>query len=328
MNARNRFARGLVAVIAMAFTGIAVAQGDAYPSKALKMIVPYPPGGAADLTGRLLAQKMSESMKQPVVVENRPGANGGIGAEAVAKSAPDGYTLLVADRGALAINPSIYQKLPYDPLKDFADIGVATEAPYVLVAHPSLNASTVREFIAVAKAKPGSIAYGSYGIGSMPQLNFEAMSRNVGIELLHVPYKGSSPAVQAVVAGEVGVTISSAPAILGFMKDGRLRVLAIGADKRLPLLPDVPTLAEAGVKGDLLVPVYFAVAAAAGTPPAIVARLNDEMRRALTAPDVVEKLTANGLVPVASSPQAMAALVAQDVAKFAALVKTIGIKPE
>lgn len=328
MNARNRFARGLVAVIAMAFAGIAVAQGDAYPSKALKMIVPYPPGGAADLTGRLLAQKMSESMKQPVVVENRPGANGGIGAEAVAKSAPDGYTLLVADRGALAINPSIYQKLPYDPLKDFADIGVATEAPYVLVAHPSLNASTVREFIAVAKAKPGSIAYGSYGIGSMPQLNFEAMSRNVGIELLHVPYKGSSPAVQAVVAGEVGVTISSAPAILGFMKDGRLRVLAIGADKRLPLLPDVPTLAEAGVKGDLLVPVYFAVAAAAGTPPAIVARLNDEMRRALTAPDVVEKLTANGLVPVASSPQAMAALVAQDVAKFAALVKTIGIKPE
>lgn len=328
MNARNRFARGLVAVIAMAFAGIAFAQGDAYPSKALKMIVPYPPGGAADLTGRLLAQKMSESMKQPVVVENRPGANGGIGAEAVAKSAPDGYTLLVADRGALAINPSIYQKLPYDPLKDFADIGVATEAPYVLVAHPSLNASTVREFIAVAKAKPGSIAYGSYGIGSMPQLNFEAMSRNVGIELLHVPYKGSSPAVQAVVAGEVGVTISSAPAILGFMKDGRLRVLAIGADKRLPLLPDVPTLAEAGVKGDLLVPVYFAVAAAAGTPPAIVARLNDEMRRALTAPDVVEKLTANGLVPVASSPQAMAALVAQDVAKFAALVKTIGIKPE
>lgn len=328
MNARPCIARCVIAVVATVFAGIAVAQGDVYPSKALKMIVPYPPGGAADLTGRLLAQKMSESMKQPVVVENRPGANGGIGAEAVAKSAPDGYTLLVADRGALAINPSIYQKLPYDPLKDFADIGVATEAPYVLVAHPSLNASTVREFIAVAKAKPGSIAYGSYGIGSMPQLNFEAMSRNVGIELLHVPYKGSSPAVQAVVAGEVGVTISSAPAILGFMKDGRLRVLAIGADKRLPLLPDVPTLAEAGVKGDLLVPVYFAVAAAAGTPPAIVARLNDEMRRALTAPDVVEKLTANGLVPVASSPQAMAALVAQDVAKFAALVKTIGIKPE
>lgn len=329
MIALPRIARCIIVLAAIACASIALAQSDAsYPVKPVRVIVPFAPGGASDLTARILAQKMGDAMQQPFVVENRPGANGSVGAELVAKSAPDGYTLLVLDRGGLSINPSLYQKLAYDPLKDFAAIGVATDAPYVLVAHPSLGASNLREFIAVAKAKPGSIAYGSFGIGSMAQLNLEALSRNLGIELLHVPYKGTSPAVQAVVAGEVGVTISSAPAILGFLKEGRLRALAIGANQRLPLLPEVPTLAEAGVNGDLLLPGYFALAAPAGTPPAIIAKLNEEMRRALFAPEVVERLTANGLVPVASSPQAMTALVAQDMAKFAALTKAIGIKPE
>jgi len=307
----------------------AFAQADArYPARPIRLIVAFPPGGAADLTARVLSQSMSESLKQPVLVENKPGANGVLGADTVAKSAPDGYTLLLTDRGALAINPSLYAKLPYDPRKDFEYVGIATEAPYVLVAHPSLGATNVRELIALAKAKPGAIAYGSYGIGSMPQFNLEAFSRANGIELRHIPYKGAAGAVQAVVAGEIGITITSAPAALGFLRDGRLRALAVGSSTRLALLPDIPTLGEAGVQGDLLLPTYFAVAAPAGTPAPIVARLHDEMQKALAAPENVQKLTASGLVPAKGSSREASAQVAKDIDYFAAQTKALGIKAE
>lgn len=305
----------------------ALAQTD-FPTKPIRMIVPFPPGGGADLTARTLAQKMGESMKQSIVVDNKPGANGSLGADLVAKSAPDGYTILLTDRGSLSVNPALYEKLPYDPLKDFSYIGIATDGPYVLVVNPSLNVKTLAELTALAKSKPGKLNYASFGIGSMPQLNIERMNRTLGIDLVHVPYKGAGPAALATVSGEVGVTISSVPAVQGFIKDGRLRALAVGSDKRFVLLPDVPTMGEAGGGADTLIPTYFALAAPAGTPPAVVAKLNAEMRKALALPDVAEKLVNVGLVPTGSSSEAMTAEVKQDVPRFGALVKSIGIKPE
>ena len=331
MHASIRTFAVLVAAVATAMLALAApaahAQAD-YPTRPIKLILPFPPGGGADLTARSLAQKMGETMGQSIVVENKPGANGALGTEAVAKSAPDGYTLLVTDRGSLAVNPHLYAKLGYDPLRDFAFVGIATDGPYVLVANPSLNVKTVAELAAASKAKPGTINYASFGIGSMPQMNLEALNRKLGIDLVHVPYKGAGPASQAVVAGEVGVTIASVPAVQGFIKDGRLRALAVGSDKRFAVLPDVPTMKEAGVDGDILVPTFFALLAPAGTPPAIVAKLNAEMKKALADPAIAERLTAAGLVVNGSSPEVMANTVRQDNARFGALVKAIGIKPE
>src|SRR4051794_784686 len=207
------------------------AMAQTYPTKAIRLVVPFTPGGASDLTARTVAQKMSEQMGQTVVVDNKPGANGVLGIDIVAKAPPDGYTLLLTDRGSLTVNPWLYQKLPYDVQKDFAFIGVITDGPYVLVANPKLGVSTVKELVALSKSKPGSVNYASYGIGSMAQLNLEAFNQKLGTDMMHVPYKGASPAAQAVVSGEVGVTISTVPAVQGFIRDGRLRALAVGADK-------------------------------------------------------------------------------------------------
>lgn len=328
-----KFQNRVLAIAAVAITTMALslptfAQADAYPTRPLKLIVPFPPGGGADLTARTLAQKMGESMGQSIVVENKPGANGALGSDMVAKSSPDGYTILLSDRGSFSVNPALYSKLPYDPLKDFSYIGIATDGPYVLVVNPSINVKTLAELTALSKAKPGTLNYASYGIGSMPQLNLEALNRKLGIDLVHVPYKGAGPAAQAAVAGDVQVTIGSVPAVQGFIKDGRLRALAVGSDKRFALLPDVPTLLEAGGGADTLIPTYFALAAPAGTPPAIVARLNAELRKALADPVVAERFIAAGLVPTGSTSEAMTNLVKQDVPRFNALVKSIGIKPE
>jgi tripartite-type tricarboxylate transporter receptor subunit TctC len=304
------------------------AQAPAYPTRSIRLVVPFSPGGASDLTARTLAQKMGESMGQAIVVDNKPGANGVVGIEAVAQSHPDGYTILLTDRGSLTVNPSLYVKLSYDPVTDFNDIGIATDGPYVLVANPKLGVKTVQELVALSKSKPGTISYSSFGIGSMAQLNLEAFNQKMGTDMLHVPYKGASPAAQAVVAGDVGVTIAAVPAVQAFIKDGRLRALAVGADKRFAVLPDVPTMAEAGASNDILLPTYFALLAPANTPAPIVAKLNAEMKKALADPVVAERLESAGLVPVGSTPEAMAASIKQDLPRFAALVKRIGIKPE
>ena len=299
-----------------------------YPSKPIRLIVPFPPGGASDLTARTLGQKMSEGLGQPVVIDNKPGANGVVGIDVAAKAPPDGYTLLLTDRGSLTVNPWLYQKLAYDPVKDFAYVGIITDGPYVLVANPKLGVSTVKELVALSKSKPGTVNYASYGVGSMAQLDLEAFNQKMGTDMLHVPYKGAGPAAQAAVAGEVGVTIATVPAVQGFIKDGRLRALAVGSDKRFAVLPDVPTMTEAGAPNDILVPTYFALLAPAGTPPAIVARLNAEMKKALADPQVVERLASAGLLPNGGTPDAMAASVKSDLPRFQALVTSIGIKPE
>jgi tripartite-type tricarboxylate transporter receptor subunit TctC len=316
------FAAALVAV------PLVQAQPAAYPTKQIRLIVPFSPGGASDLTARTLAQKMGESLGQTIIVENKPGANGVLGIDFVAKAPPDGYTLVLTDRGSLTVNPSLYKQLPYDPLKDFSYIGIATDGPYVLVANPKLNVGTVQELVALSKAKPGTINYASYGIGSMSQLDLEAFNRKMGTDMLHVPYKGASPAAQAAVSGDVGVTIATVPAVQGFIKDGRLRALAVGSAKRFAVLPNVPTMTEAGAPDDILVPTYFALLAPAHTPVPVVARLNAELKKALADPTVVERLGDAGLVMVGSTPDEMAASVARDVPRFAELVRQIGIKPE
>lgn len=304
------------------------ASAQTYPAKPVHLVVPFPPGGASDLTARTIGQKMSEGLGQSVVVENKPGANGVLGIDAVAKSPADGYTLLLTDRGSLTVNPWLYQKLPYDSVKDFAYVGIITDGPYVLVANPKLGVGTVKELVELSKAKPGTLNYASYGVGSMAQLNLEAFNQKMGTDMLHVPYKGAGPAAQAAVAGEVGVTIATVPAVQGFIKDGRLRALAVGSDKRFAVLPDVPTMAEAGAGSDILVPTYFALLAPAGTPPAVVARLNAEMKKALADPQVIERLAGAGLVANGGTPEQMAASVKADLPRFSALVKSIGIKPE
>jgi tripartite-type tricarboxylate transporter receptor subunit TctC len=319
----------LFVLVALAlFAPRLVAQAPVYPTKPIKLVVPFSPGGASDLTARTLAQKMGESMGQSVVVDNKPGANGVLGIDAVAKSPADGYTILLTDRGSLTVNPSLYVKLPYDPVKDFSYIGIATDGPYVLVVNPKLGVKTVNELVALSKAKPGTVNYSSFGIGSMAQLNLEAFNQKMGTDMTHVPYKGAAPAAQAAVAGEVGVTIAAVPAVQGFIKDGRLIPLAVGSDKRFAVLPDVPTMTEAGAPNDILVPTYFALLAPANTPPAVVAKLNAELKKALADPAVAERLASAGLIPSGSTPEAMAASVKQDLPRFNALVKSIGIKPE
>jgi len=318
----------VLVLLLAALSSAAGALAQTYPAKPIRLVVPFPPGGAADLTARTLGQKMGDQLGQPIVIENKPGANGVLGIDTVAKAAPDGYTIVLTDRGSLAVNPSLYAKLPYDPLKDFAYIGIVTDGPYVLVANPKLDVKTPQELVALSKAKPGTLSYASYGVGSMPQLNLEAFNQQMGTDMLHVPYKGAGPAAQAAVAGDVSVTIAAVPAVQGFIKDGRLRALAVGSDKRFAVLPDVPTMKELGAPGDILVPTYFALLAPAGTPPAIVEKLNAEMKKAIADSVVAERLSGAGLLPQGGTPEAMAASLKQDVPRFAELVKKIGIKPE
>ena len=271
---------------------------------------------------------MGDAMKQPFVVENRPGANGSIGAAAVATAAPDGYTMLLTDRGALGVNPSLYKKLAYDPAKDFEYVGIVTTAPYVLVVDPKLPVQKLEDFLKFAKANPGKINYASFGIASMAHLNLEALKARAGIDVVHVPYKGAGPAVQGVVAGESGMTIASPAAVLGFVREGRLRALAIGAKQRSPLLPSVPTLAEAGIDEDVLASTYFAFAVPAGTPRAIVERLHAEMRRAVAASDVADRLGNAGLDPTGGTPEDLAETVRRDIPRFRKIIQDVGIQPE
>jgi tripartite-type tricarboxylate transporter receptor subunit TctC len=319
--------RFLLVFVLFVNSGATLSQ-EAYPARPIRLIVSFTPGGGADLTARTVGQGMSETLRQPLVVENRPGANGLVGASVVAKSAPDGYTLLLTDRGALGVNPSLYKSLPYDPLQDFEYVGIVTSAPYVLVVDPKLTAKSLGELARLAKAKPGAINYASFGVASMAQLNIEALKARLGIDLTHVPYKGAGPAVQAVVAGEAGVTIASPAAVLGFVRDGRLRALAIGTQSRSALLPEVPTLVEAGADDDTLVPTYFAFALPAGTPRPIAERLHEAMRRSLAAPEVAERLGAAGLEPTGGTGEALRELVRRDIPRFRRIIQDIGIQPE
>lgn len=303
---------------------VAIAQ-DAYPSRPIRMIVAYPPGGAVDVMARSVAQKLQESLGQPVPVDNRPGGSGVIGAQAVAKSPPDGYTVLVIDRGALTINPYLLKTRPYDPTQDFAYTGVSTELNYVLAVSSSFPAKTFQEFVKMAKARPGALNYGSFGVGTIVQLNFEQLSSHLGIRLTHVPYKGAAQTSLGVLGGDVAIMMSSIAGVSAFLRDGRMRALAVSGPTRSPQLPDVPTVAEVGGGSDTVVPTYFTYALPAGTPRAIVAKLNAELGRAQAAPEVAERLAAAGLEPRTSTPEEFTASVKADSARFARLIGTLDI---
>ena len=313
-----------LAVLLLVFASPALAQ-DSYPSRPIRMIVAYPPGGGVDVMARSVAQKLQETLGQPVPVENRPGGSGVIGAQAVAKSPPDGYTLVVVDRGALTINPHLLKTPPYDPLQDFAYTGVASELHYVLTINSSLPAKSFQEFVQMAKAKPGAMNYGSFGIGTIVQLNFEQLNQQLGIHLTHVPYKGAPQTALGVLGGDVQIMMSSIAGVTAFLKDGRMRALAVSGPKRSPQLPDVPTVSEVGGGSDTVVPTYFTYAAPAGTPRAIINKLNAELTRAQQAPDVADRLAKAGLEPLTMTPEEFTQGVRRDSERFGKLIKALAI---
>ena len=316
--------RFVLFLVTASFSCFCVGQ-EAYPSRPIRMIVAYPPGGAVDVMARSVAQKLQESMGQPVPVDNRPGGSGVIGAQAVAKSPADGYTVLVIDRGALTINPHLLKVPPYDPVQDFAYTGVATDLHYVLAVSSSLPAKTFQEFVQMAKAKPGAMNYGSFGIGTITQLNFEQLSSHLGIRLTHVPYKGAAQTSLGVLGGDVAIMMSSIAGVSSFLKDGRMRALAVSGPKRSPQLPDVPTVAELGGGSDTVVPTYFTYALPAGTPRAIITKLHGELSRAQAAPEVAQRLASAGLEPTTATPEEFTEGVKRDSERFAKLVKSLAI---
>ena len=318
----------LLTAVVGAMPGTSRAADADYPSRPIRVVVPFPAGAGADSNARLIGQKMAELLKQPVIVDNRPGANGMIGTEAVAKAAPDGYTMLFTDRGALGINPSLYKKLPYDPNKDFDYVGIAVWGPYILVANPKTPYTTLAGLSDFAKKNPGKINYASFGNGSMTQIGTEMLSSALGIQMTHVPYKGGAPALTAAMAGEVDIALITIGPALGGLKEGRVKPLFVGTTTRLSILPDVPTAREAGVDPEAIPKTYFGFALPAGTPPAIVKTLSEAARKAVSTPDVSARLINAGFEPATVSPQEMKAVVGRDVADFHKITTRLGIQPE
>lgn len=312
---------------ALAPATIAFGQAGKWPERAIKLVTPFPPGGGADYAARVMAPKLSEGLGQPVVVENKPGAGTAIANDAVAKAAPDGYTILQANRD-MAINPAVQLSLPYDTIKGFEWIGNGVNTPLILCVNPKVEAKTVAELVALAKAQPGKVTIGNFGIGGLVHLNVESMLRHYGIEMLSVGYKGAGPTLAAVVAGETQVVLSALTGALPFVADNRLRPLAVSLEQRSKLLPNVPTFIESGAKPDTVVPSFFGLAAPAGTPKPIIERLSAELKRVTALPDVIEKLEQGGLVPTFSTPAEFEAQVKADVERFGKLVKEVGIKPQ
>jgi tripartite-type tricarboxylate transporter receptor subunit TctC len=303
------------------------AAGQSWPAKPVRMLVPFPPGGGVDFAARIVGRHLAERLGQPVVVENRAGANGIIALEALKLAAPDGYTVAAASNGPLVINPSMYLKLPYDPVRDFAAIGRLVDFPLLLVAHPSVPARNVAELITLAKAKPGTLAYSTPGIGNGGHLSTELFASMAGVDLLHVPYKGTAPAVTALLAGEVSLSLSSIPTVLPHIRAGKLRALAVGNAARLASLPEIPTIAESGVPGYEAFS-WAGLIAPAGTPPEIVTRLNRELVQVLSRKDLAEQLANDGALATPSTPQELSAYIKTELVKWAAIVQLAKIKPE
>ena len=327
----KRFVQSLVlassaALLSTVPTGTALAQ--AYPTKPIRIIVPYAPGGATDIMGRVVAQRLGEILGQQVLVDNRPGANTGIGTEAVAKSAPDGYTLLFTNDATFVLNPALFATLSYNMTRDFAPVATVAYLNLALVVASNLPVNNFAELVAYTKAKPGSISYGSYGVGSQAHLMGEMYKKHTGSDMVHVPYKGSAPAVADVIGGQVVFTFPAIPTVQGFIKAGRVKVLAISGDKRSPLLPEVPTFAEVGAK-DLDIGAWYGFFAPTGTPRDVVARLNVAVSTMLSNQEFVDKqLAPQGMLPMNNSPGEMTALMKSESERMTRIIKLSGAKVE
>jgi tripartite-type tricarboxylate transporter receptor subunit TctC len=306
----------------------AYAQGAAaYPAKAIRLVVPFTPGGSTDILARAIGQKLNEAWGQPVLIDNVPGAGGSIGADKVAKAPADGYTLLMGHIGTLAVNPSLYPNLPYDPIKSFAPVAWVARVPNVLVVHPSVPVKSVKELVALAKAKPGQLNYGSGGNGSAANLATEYFKLQTGSSLLHIPYRDTAPAVTDLVGGQIQVLFTGAPAVINQVKAGQLRALAVSSPKRLDALPDLPTVAETGYKG-FEADQWYGVVAPAGTPPDIVAKLNTQINLALNSLELKTRLATEGAIATPDTPANFGKLIATEIARWKPVISGGRVKAD
>jgi tripartite-type tricarboxylate transporter receptor subunit TctC len=320
-------ARLLRCILALGLCQLSCATAQPYPGKPIRLISPYAPGGGSDTLARVIGPKLTESWGQPVIIENRPGAAGSIGAEAAARATPDGYTLLVTPNAVLTINPHIYPKLRYDPTRDFEPVTIASNSPYLLVVHPGLPATTVKELIAHARARPGQLTYSSSGNGSSTHLAGVLFSQLAGVSLLHVPYKGAAPAIVDLLGGQIQMRFSSVVPALPHVRAGKLRALGISSARRYAPLPEIPTINEAGLPG-FIVESWYAILAPARTPRAIVSKLNSEIVRHLQSDDMKARMAADGAEAIGSTPEVLAKWIRDDLARWAKPVRDSGAKAE
>jgi tripartite-type tricarboxylate transporter receptor subunit TctC len=311
----------------LVLAGSAAAEADDYPNRPITLVVPFPPGGSTTIVARIIGDKLAEALGQQIVVDNRGGAGGTIGTRAVSKSAPDGYTLLLGYTGTLAIGPTLYPGAGYDPRKDFEPIGMIGHAPNSLVVHPSFNVHSVKELIAYAKANPGKVNYGSAGVGTVSHVAGVYFANAAGIQLTHIPYKGTGPALADLLGGHIPMAFAPIPATHASIAEGTLRGLAVTSAKRSSLLPDVPTIAEAGVPG-FEASLFYGLVAPAGTPRPIIDKLNKALRDVLATDEVRKRLATDGAEPVPGTPEAYAIHIDQDETKWSKVVRDAGARAE
>jgi len=315
----------VVATLAAATVAPVIAAGELYPNKPIRLVVPFPAGGPLDAVARAVGQKLTDAWGQPVVIDNRPGAGGNIGAELVAKSAPDGYTILEAALSTHAVNVSLYSKMPYDPIRDFAPITLVAVTPNVLVVNPSLPVNSVKDLIVYAKAHPGKLSFGSGSNGSAGHLAGEAFKTEAGVDMVHVPYKGGAPAMQALLAGDTQLMFDNLANSTPQLKAGKIKALAVTTAKRSALAPELPTLAETGLPGfDIY--TWWGFITPAGTPKEIIAKWNSEVTRILSTPEMKVFFAQQGAEPTPTSPEEFAALIRREIPKYAKIIKDSGAK--
>lgn len=298
-----------------------------FPNKSIRVVVPFPPAGTPDILGRILAPKLSTLLGQSIVIDNRGGAAGNIGMEEVARSAPDGYTLAIGNAGPLSINPALYRKMPFDSTKDFTPITLIAVVPNVMVVHPSVAARSVQEFIALAKAKPGSLDYGSAGVGSVPYMAVEYFKQQTNTHIVAIQYRGVGALMPDLIAGHIKMSMAGVTAFLPFIKTGQLRALGVSADKRLALMPDTPTFGELGFP-KFNEGVWFSVLGPANLPPAVLAKLHSEISKAVFDPEVVKQYASQGAAAVTSTPQELRDRIAGEMKQWAVVIKGTGVQPE
>ena len=309
-------------------TQLVLAQSPAnYPAKPIRLVVPFTPGGSTDILARAIGLELTKAWGQPVVIENVPGAGGSIGADKVAKAPADGYTLLMGHIGTLAVNPSLYPNLPYDPVKNFAPVAWVARVPNVLVVHPSVKATTVQELVALAKSKPGQLNYGSGGNGSAANLATEYFKMQTDTSLLHIPYRGTAPAVTDLVGGQIQVLFTGAPAVMGQIKSGQVRALAVSSPKRMDALPDLPTVADAGYK-DFEADQWYGVVAPTGTPKDIVAKLNSQINQSLNSAELKTRLNNEGAVATPNTPEVFGSLIQSEIARWKPVIQSGRVKAD